>query len=259
MQLMEERTLRTNGPKASEKYLIYNGFEDFQGRYVGQDRPEWFFKKGEVSEVGPFKWKEVDQMNTSPGNVVMNLHEVEGEIVANELILKHGHDEKGIVIFHPDTPKSDVEQLKAKANEKALRYKRGRIEDFKKGRELARAGRSGFRIDPDEHVLRWIKEFGIEDEIFNPLNPAADMRDQMKEMVESATKPFAEMFERLMKPKIPAMPKRKSFESDLDYEQRVGIWRAQLPNADTLSEDNADATLSGGHAPEAAGSNAPSK
>lgn len=265
---VEERVLEPAGTQLSKVAYIYNGLEDMELKYAGRIFP---IKFGEETKIDTFQWREVDEMSAS-----RILYSLEGEAVARELVEKHDWDQAGIEVFIKKQTQFDqdgkafevgldaaqIEELKKRCNEKGRLYKLAKIDDFRKERELGRAGQHGHRIHPSAKEIRWLKELDIEDDIFNPTDTAKDRRAEMQEIAGAAAagavKPIADMLAQLMKQMMddkqaennrlhshpgPMGPRRRSINGKLEplevYEKRRAEWQAGM---DAVNKAEAEAS-----------------
>jgi hypothetical protein len=244
----EMRVLIPEGSMLAKTAFIYNGLEDMDLKYAGR---QFHIPYKEITKIDVFQWREVDEMNGA-----RILYSLEGEAVAKELVEKHDWDEAGLAVFIEKQTmtdkdgvehvvgldKAEIEALKERCDRLGRQYKLNKIETFRKEREMGRAGIHGHRIHPTEKEIRWMKELDISDELFNPSNAAADSEQKMKEIVAAATKPFADMLERLIaaqeKPEPkgghsgPTGPRRRSVNGKLEsiesWNKRVEEWKAAM-------------------------------
>lgn len=255
--LMEERVLIPEGSALQKTAWVYNGLEEIELKYAGR---VWKFPFDTVTEVGVFQWKEYDEMS---GNKI--IYSLEGEAVARELVEKHDWDKAGLMVFlkkqtvtDPDgtvreigLDEAQIERMKETCQEMGRRYRLAKIEDFRKGREMARAGRAGYRLHPSDKEIRWMKELNITDDLFNPSNTEAQTDDKIQRAIDAAVRPFAELFERMMarederKYSHPNLqgPRRLTRNGKLepieDWQKRRAEWQAGL---DAVNKAEAEAS-----------------
>lgn len=224
---------------------IYNGYADITLHHVGIP---YFLKAGEVTRIdGLPDYQEVDQNTSSGKDLNYRPMPLKGEYIAREMIDNRKFGDYGFVVF-TDGPEIKPE-VKAAADERAIQHKKQAIEQFKIGREKAKSGTAGYKINPDPQIYQWMKQYSPDDPMFAEQSTKTEANNEIARAIAM----MAQLLGAQQQPKTEAVtvntatpvvsesqsteesksekPKRKPFESKEDYAKRLAEMEAETVNA----------------------------
>lgn len=219
----------------AETAWIWNAFDDVTLYHVGM---AYELKCNQLTKIPALNdYREIDQAKSTGSDVVWTTIQMSGEFIAGELIYEHGlHDRGFMVLTEPHIP---AEQ-KTRCEETAKQFKLTRIEEFKVHRDKARAGIVGYKINPDPSIYRWMQVYSPDDPMFAEQHRKSDTNSQLASAIELLTRLVSGQQQGTVTaantpPPEPSAaetgaegrPRRKPFESTLDYNKRVDQWKAE--------------------------------
>lgn len=209
---------------------IYNGFDDITLCHLGF---EYHLKQGELTAIeGKPDYKEIDQGKSTGQEIIWQNLPMKGEFIAGELIYEHDFHHKGFGVF--TTPEITDEQ-KRELDERGRLTIIKRIEEFKLGRDKAKAGIQGYKINPDPSMYRWMQKYSPDDAMFVE-SKKTDSQSQIAEAIALLTRLVTGQSAAVASAPLPAVeadkaimpPRRRALEKKADYDLRVQKWAEEL-------------------------------